>query len=334
MGLDLCRALVHVLRVLLDRRRVVAHTDQHGDHGQDRTEAASNLLVLRIHVLVHEDQDHQGHKGDQRDDRPELVLDEELERFGPAGRIVPVGRLPQQAAGNREDRDPDQDADQQRKVSVVERVPVEQDDRDGLAGDGDHPREHGENAKAPGGRLLALRGTPRLGDVGFFGWLIDGHVHTPSLEMPCEQYRPEFRLPPRCATSTTAWRSGSCAGLASQKAANLARDDRVSLAINGDPSDIMAITGLSMAARAVPVTDRAEAEKVLGLMPLKYPDQASLPVAMPTPDDVSLFRIEPEVVSVLDYTQGFGHSDLVAWPQPYSGGAGGKGNRSPRPSAV
>lgn len=103
-------------------------------------------------------------------------------------------------------------------------------------------------------------------------------------------------------------------GRDSQKATNLARDDRVSVTINGDPSDIMAITGLSMAAHAVPVTDRAEAEKVLSLMPLKYPDQQSLPVEMPTPDDVSLFRIEPNVVSVLDYTQGFGHTDLVAWP--------------------
>lgn len=103
-------------------------------------------------------------------------------------------------------------------------------------------------------------------------------------------------------------------GRDSQKAANLARDDRVSLTINGDPSDIMAITGLSMAARAVPVTDRAEAEKVLRLMPSKYPDQKTLPVEMPTPDDVSLFRIEPSVISVLDYTQGFGHTDLVTCP--------------------
>ena len=103
-------------------------------------------------------------------------------------------------------------------------------------------------------------------------------------------------------------------GRDSQKAANLARDNRVSLTINGDPSDIMAITGLSMAAHAIPVSDRAEAEKVLRLMPAKYPDQKALPVAMPTPDQVSLFRIEPSVVSVLDYTQGFGHADLVAWP--------------------
>ncbi len=103
-------------------------------------------------------------------------------------------------------------------------------------------------------------------------------------------------------------------GRDSQKATNLARDNRVSLTISGDPADIMAITGLSMAARAIPVSARAEAEKVLRLMPSKYPDQKTLPVAMPTPDDVSLFRIEPNVVSVLDYTQGFGHADLVPWP--------------------
>ena len=39
-------------------------------------------------------------------------------------------------------------------------------------------------------------------------------------------------------------------GSGSQKAANLARDDRVSLTIDHDTSDLMAITGLSMAARA------------------------------------------------------------------------------------
>ncbi|MCJ7799521.1 MAG: pyridoxamine 5'-phosphate oxidase family protein [Polaromonas sp.] len=38
--------------------------------------------------------------------------------------------------------------------------------------------------------------------------------------------------------------------LDSQKARNLARDDRLSLTIDPDTSDLMAITGLSMAARA------------------------------------------------------------------------------------
>lgn len=39
-------------------------------------------------------------------------------------------------------------------------------------------------------------------------------------------------------------------GLDSQKAKNLARDDRLSLTIDHDTADLMAITGLSMAARA------------------------------------------------------------------------------------
>src|SRR5450432_3056222 len=54
--------------------------------------------------------------------------------------------------------------------------------------------------------------------------------------------------------------------LDSQKAANLARDDRVSLTIDHDTSDLMAITGISMAGNARPVTDRAEVEKLLSML--------------------------------------------------------------------
>jgi nitroimidazol reductase NimA-like FMN-containing flavoprotein (pyridoxamine 5'-phosphate oxidase superfamily) len=97
----------------------------------------------------------------------------------------------------------------------------------------------------------------------------------------------------------------------SQKARNLALDDRVSLTIDHDTPQIMEITGLSMAARAQAVTDRAEAQRILGLLPSKYPEQASLPGPMPGPDDVRIFRVSPVVISVLDYTKGFGHADLV-----------------------
>jgi nitroimidazol reductase NimA-like FMN-containing flavoprotein (pyridoxamine 5'-phosphate oxidase superfamily) len=100
-------------------------------------------------------------------------------------------------------------------------------------------------------------------------------------------------------------------GLDSQKAKNLALDDRVSLTIDHDTPDIMAITGLSMAAHAQAVTDRAEAEKVLRMLPLKYPDAPPLPMKMPSPDEVRLFRLTPVVISVLDYSKGFGHTDLV-----------------------
>ena len=100
-------------------------------------------------------------------------------------------------------------------------------------------------------------------------------------------------------------------GLDSQKAKNLARDDRVSLTIDHDTPDLMKITGLSMAAHTHAVVDRAEAENVLRMLPLKYRDALPLPLKMPSPDEVRLFRVSPTVISVLDYSKGFGHTDLV-----------------------
>jgi nitroimidazol reductase NimA-like FMN-containing flavoprotein (pyridoxamine 5'-phosphate oxidase superfamily) len=97
----------------------------------------------------------------------------------------------------------------------------------------------------------------------------------------------------------------------SQKAANLTRDDRVSLTIDHDTPQVMEITGLSMAARAQVVTDPSEAQKALRLLMLKYPQQASIPLPMPAAADVRIFRVTPMVISVLDYSKGFAHTDLV-----------------------
>lgn len=98
-------------------------------------------------------------------------------------------------------------------------------------------------------------------------------------------------------------------GRDSQKAANIARDNRLSLAIGGDTPDPMAITGLSMAARATPVTDPAEIARAAQLMFARYPEYKLMP-----PPDMNLIhvmRAVPEVISILDYTKGFAHTDLV-----------------------
>jgi len=100
-------------------------------------------------------------------------------------------------------------------------------------------------------------------------------------------------------------------GLDSQKAANLAHDDRVSVTIDHDPPQVMDIAGLSMAAHAAPVTDAAEGEKALRLLFSRYPEQKGLSLPLPKPADVRIFRLAPTVVSVLDYAKGFGHTDLV-----------------------
>jgi nitroimidazol reductase NimA-like FMN-containing flavoprotein (pyridoxamine 5'-phosphate oxidase superfamily) len=97
----------------------------------------------------------------------------------------------------------------------------------------------------------------------------------------------------------------------SQKAMNLAHDDRVSLTIDHDTSNIMEIAGLSMAAHAKVVDEHDEVEKVLQLLMQRYPGQGELPVQMPNPEDIRIFRVIPAVISVLDYSRGFGHTDLV-----------------------
>jgi hypothetical protein len=81
------------------------------------------------------------------------------------------------------------------------------------------------------------------------------------------------------------------------------------LTIDHDTSDPMAITGLSVAARARTVDDPAEVTKALNMMPAKFPKYAALP--MPKPEEIRIFRVTPTVISILDYTKGFGHSDLV-----------------------
>ena len=100
-------------------------------------------------------------------------------------------------------------------------------------------------------------------------------------------------------------------GRESQKAANLARDDRVSLTIDHDTANVMEISGLSMAGRAIRISEPHEGARILELLFSRYPDQPSVPFALPEPGDVALFRVEPAVISVLDYSKGFAHTDQV-----------------------
>ena len=67
-----------------------------------------------------------------------------------------------------------------------------------------------------------------------------------------------------------------------------------------------------MAAHARRVIDGAEGAKALGLLFARYPAQEGLTVALPSPADVAIFRVTPTIISVLDYTLGFAHTDLVA----------------------
>jgi nitroimidazol reductase NimA-like FMN-containing flavoprotein (pyridoxamine 5'-phosphate oxidase superfamily) len=101
-------------------------------------------------------------------------------------------------------------------------------------------------------------------------------------------------------------------GSEGQKAANLARDDRISLTVDDDSEQLMEITGLSMAAHATRVTDMAKAQELLLKLIQQYEGDSSYTGPMPDVAELAIYRIEPIVISVLDYTKGFGHTDLVS----------------------
>jgi nitroimidazol reductase NimA-like FMN-containing flavoprotein (pyridoxamine 5'-phosphate oxidase superfamily) len=105
-------------------------------------------------------------------------------------------------------------------------------------------------------------------------------------------------------------------GTTSQKALNLAHDDRVSITIGHDSLQVMEITGLSMAAHATRITNLTEAANVLELIMSRYPEQTNLNMPMPSPTEIALFKVTPKVISVLDYSRGFGHADLVECAEP------------------
>jgi hypothetical protein len=71
----------------------------------------------------------------------------------------------------------------------------------------------------------------------------------------------------------------------------------------------MAITGLSMAAEAQPVTDPIEVAKAMRLLGTRYPEYAAFP--MPKLEEISVYRLLPQVIAVLDYSKRFGHAYLV-----------------------
>jgi nitroimidazol reductase NimA-like FMN-containing flavoprotein (pyridoxamine 5'-phosphate oxidase superfamily) len=95
----------------------------------------------------------------------------------------------------------------------------------------------------------------------------------------------------------------------SQKAQNLARSGKVSLTVNLPYANWSEIRGLSIGGRAERVSDPREIDQVAQLMFQKFPQIA--PYAPTELEGIVLFRITPEIISVLDYRKGFGHTDLV-----------------------
>lgn len=95
----------------------------------------------------------------------------------------------------------------------------------------------------------------------------------------------------------------------SQKALNIAHSDKVSGTVTRPYENWDEIEGLSFAGHASQVTDADETARVNELMLARFPQIVEF--EPPEPVEVTLFRVDVVVFSVLDYSQLFGHSELV-----------------------
>lgn len=95
----------------------------------------------------------------------------------------------------------------------------------------------------------------------------------------------------------------------SQKFANIECDDRVSLVIGRDFHDPATIKALSIAARASEVRDPKQRERAIRLLLDRHPGLKKL--ERPDPDHSAVMRANPEIITILDYSNGFGHADLL-----------------------
>lgn len=96
-----------------------------------------------------------------------------------------------------------------------------------------------------------------------------------------------------------------------QKAKNIARCDKVSLTINRPYKSWREIEGLSIGGRAIRVSDPAEQARVGELMFGKFPEIKEYIDFGKTMGELVLFRVDAEVISLLDYAKGFGHTVTV-----------------------
>jgi nitroimidazol reductase NimA-like FMN-containing flavoprotein (pyridoxamine 5'-phosphate oxidase superfamily) len=95
----------------------------------------------------------------------------------------------------------------------------------------------------------------------------------------------------------------------SQKFANIAHDDRIAIAVSGDPSHLSDIKAVYAGAHAIEVIDESERGRAWKLLLERHPNLADF--GPPDQIETALMRAECKYVSVLDYSQGIGHTEAL-----------------------
>jgi hypothetical protein len=99
-------------------------------------------------------------------------------------------------------------------------------------------------------------------------------------------------------------------GRHSQKAENIRANGKVSLTINLPYQDWRAIRGLSMSAFAEVLDVAQEISQAAACLERRFPAVQEW-CGPDMAQEVAFVRIRPQMVSVIDYSKGFGHTELV-----------------------
>ena len=95
----------------------------------------------------------------------------------------------------------------------------------------------------------------------------------------------------------------------SQKFANMMRDDRISLAVGQDFHKPTSILAISAAARASEVSDAKQRGELVQLIRARHPGLKML--ESPVFGDAAVIRAHPSILTISDYSKGFGHADVL-----------------------
>ncbi len=98
----------------------------------------------------------------------------------------------------------------------------------------------------------------------------------------------------------------------SQKLSNIALNDRVSVAVSGEPRSLGEIQAVYAGCHAAEVTDPAERELAWKLLAERHPNLSDL--GIPDDSDTALMRARCKHVSLVDYSQGIGHTESHTVP--------------------
>lgn len=96
----------------------------------------------------------------------------------------------------------------------------------------------------------------------------------------------------------------------SQKFANIRHDNRVSIAVGGEPRDMREAKAVFAGALASEVVEPGERDNAWRLLVHRHPNLADLD--LPRSAEAALMRADCKHVSVLDYSKGFGHTEAFS----------------------